>query len=79
MLKNIDPVLSPRLLEALRAMGHGDYICLDGLSLNQVANAIFSVMPLDNFVYRSVRRLPSGLGEPAQVGARGQASYKPKR
>lgn len=28
MLKNIDPILSPSLLEALRAMGHGDDICL---------------------------------------------------
>jgi len=28
MLKNIDPVLSPELLHALRAMGHGDEIAI---------------------------------------------------
>jgi L-fucose mutarotase len=76
MLKNIDPILSPRLLEALRAMGHGDDVCLvdanfpaealatarpairlDGLSMNQVANAIFSVLPLDSFVDQPLLRM----------------------
>ncbi|MEM9635772.1 MAG: RbsD/FucU domain-containing protein, partial [Pseudomonadota bacterium] len=28
MLRNIDPILSPDLLYALRAMGHGDEIVL---------------------------------------------------
>ena len=28
MLKNIDPLLSPELLSALRAMGHGDEIAI---------------------------------------------------
>lgn len=28
MLKNVDPLLSPRLLRALRARGHGDDLCL---------------------------------------------------
>ena len=28
MLKNIDPVLGPELLEVLRAMGHGDEIAI---------------------------------------------------
>lgn len=28
MLKGIDPVLSPDLLQALAAMGHGDEVCL---------------------------------------------------
>lgn len=76
MLKNIDPILSPRLLEALRAMGHGDDICLvdanfpaesvagqrplirlDGVSMNQAANAIFSVLPLDSFVEQPMLRM----------------------
>lgn len=76
MLKNIDPVLSPRLLEALRAMGHGDDICLvdanfpaesvsatrplirlDGVSMNQAANAVFSVLPLDTFVEQPLLRM----------------------
>lgn len=76
MLKNIDPLLSPKLLEALRAMGHGDDICLvdanfpaesvagshplirlDGVSMNQAANAIFSVLPLDNFVEQPILRM----------------------
>lgn len=76
MLKNIDPILSPRLLEALRAMGHGDYLCLvdanfpaesvaavrpvirlDGVSMNQAANAILSVLPLDTFVEHAVQRM----------------------
>ncbi len=67
MLYNINPILSPRLLYVLRAMGHGDEIAivdanfpahsiskecirLDGLSATQVASAILSLMPLDNFV-----------------------------
>jgi L-fucose mutarotase len=69
MLKNIDPVLSPQLLQVLRSMGHGDDLCLvdanfpaesvaghrplirlDGVSMRQAANAIFSVLPLDTFV-----------------------------
>jgi L-fucose mutarotase len=85
MLKNIDPILSPRLLEALRAMGHGDDICLvdanfpaeavttarpvirlDGLSMNQVANAIFSVLPLDSFVDHPIRRMEV-VGQPQEL------------
>ena len=67
MLYNINPILSPRLLYVLRAMGHGDEIAivdanfpahgiakecirLDGLSATQVASAILSLLPLDNFV-----------------------------
>ena len=76
MLKNIDPILSPRLLEALRAMGHGDELCLvdanfpaeavaasrplirlDGISMNQAASAILSVLPLDTFVEQPVLRM----------------------
>ena len=76
MLKNIDPILSPRLLEALRAMGHGDCLCLvdgnfpaesvpaprplirlDGVSINQAAKAILSVLPLDTFVEQPIQRM----------------------
>ena len=28
MLKNLDPILTPDLLQALRAMGHGDEIVI---------------------------------------------------
>lgn len=87
MLKNIDPILSPALLEALRAMGHGDDICLvdanfpgeavapetarplirlDGLSMNQVANAIFSVLPLDSFVEQPMLRMEV-VGQPQEL------------
>lgn len=67
MLKNIPPILSPDLLHALRAMGHGDEIVivdanfpaessgppvirLDGLSATDVADAVLTLMPLDDFV-----------------------------
>lgn len=85
MLKNIDPVLSPSLLQALRAMGHGDNICLvdanfpaesvagsrrlirlDGMSMNQVANAVFSVLPLDSFVDQPMVRMEM-VGQPQQL------------
>ena len=85
MLKNIDPILSPSLLEALRAMGHGDDICLvdanfpaesvagsrplirlDGVSMNQVANAVFSVLPLDSFVEQPMVRMEM-VGQPQQM------------
>ena len=84
MLKNIDPILSPRLLEALRAMGHGDEVCLvdanfpaesvaatrplirlDGVSMNQAASAIFSVLPLDTFVEQPLRRMEV-VGQPQE-------------
>ncbi|MGB4359536.1 MAG: RbsD/FucU domain-containing protein [Rhodoferax sp.] len=85
MLKNIDPVLSPDLLQVLRAMGHGDDICLvdanfpaesvaglhplirlDGVSMNQVANAVFSVLPLDSFVDQPMVRMEM-VGQPQQL------------
>ena len=67
MLRGIDPILGPDLLHALRAMGHGDEICIadanfpattngkrvhriDGVDAVHVADAILSLMPLDNFV-----------------------------
>jgi L-fucose mutarotase len=67
MLKNIPPILSPDLLHALRAMGHGDEIVivdanypaesagppvirLDGLLATEVADAVLTLMPLDEFV-----------------------------
>jgi L-fucose mutarotase len=82
MLKNIDPLLSPQLLHVLRAMGHGDTLCLvdanfpshsvagdkplirlDGVSMNDAANAIFSVLPLDTFVPTPIVRMQV-VGEP---------------
>jgi L-fucose mutarotase len=76
LLKNINPLLSPSLLYALRAMGHGDELCLvdanfpsetiagqqevirlDGVSMGEAADAIFSVLPLDNFVDRPIVRM----------------------
>ncbi len=85
MLKNIDPTLSPSLLAALRAMGHGDDICvvdanfpaesvagsrplirLDGVSMNQAANAIFSVLPLDSFVDQPMLRMEV-VGQPQEM------------
>lgn len=67
MLKGINPLLTPELLQALRAMGHGDTIAivdanfpaastgppvirLAGASATDAANAILSVLPLDDFV-----------------------------
>ena len=67
MLKGLDPILTPELLSALRAMGHGDEIAivdanfpaassgppvirLGGVPADAVANAVLSVMPLDDFV-----------------------------
>lgn len=39
MLKSIDPLLSPDLLAALRAMGHGDTIALVDANFPAAANA----------------------------------------
>ncbi len=44
MLKNIDPVLSPDLLQILRAMGHGDRIAI-----------VDANYPADNHAQRLVR------------------------
>lgn len=74
MLKDLDPLLSPDLLHALRAMGHGDEIVvadanfpaasmgrrllrLDGVSAAAAADAILSVMPLDDFAPESAWRM----------------------
>jgi L-fucose mutarotase len=76
MLKNINPLLGPKLLEVLRAMGHGDSLCLvdanfpaesvagqkplirmDGVSMSNVAEAVFSVLPLDTFVETPILRM----------------------
>ena len=74
MLKNIPPILSPDLLHALRAMGHGDEIVivdanfpaessgppvirLDGLLATDVADAVLSLMPLDDFVPNAAFRM----------------------
>jgi L-fucose mutarotase len=66
MLLGLDPVLSPDLLHALAAMGHGDRIVLvdanypatrgrrlihlPGLSTPRVLEAVLSVFPIDTFV-----------------------------
>ena len=68
MLKNVDPMLSPELLSALRTMGHGDEIAIvdanypaassgrpvirmdAAASTTRVAEAVLSLMPLDEFV-----------------------------
>ena len=68
MLKNVDPMLSPELLSALRTMGHGDEIAIVDAnypaassgrpvirmdaapSTTRVAEAVLSLMPLDEFV-----------------------------
>lgn len=63
MLKNINPLLSPDLLHALRSMGHrqdlaivdANFPCdpksrvirLDGISATDVLSAVLSVMPLE--------------------------------
>lgn len=71
MLKGIDPLLTPDLLYALAAMGHGDEIVLvdahfpaescaqrlvrlDGATLPDVARAVLSVMPVDDFMAEPV-------------------------
>jgi L-fucose mutarotase len=66
MLLGLDPVLSPDLLHALAAMGHGDRIALvdanypatrgrrlihlPGLSTPRVLQAVLSLFPIDTFV-----------------------------
>ncbi len=44
MLKNIDPLLSPQLLQVLRAMGHGDTLCL--VDANFPAQSVAGDKPL---------------------------------
>jgi L-fucose mutarotase len=39
MLKGIDPILGPELLHAIRAMGHGDEICLADANFPATSNA----------------------------------------
>jgi L-fucose mutarotase len=66
MLLGLDPVLSPDLLHALAAMGHGDRIALvdanypatrgrrlihlPGLGTPRVLQAVLSVLPIDAFI-----------------------------
>jgi L-fucose mutarotase len=80
MLKDIDPLLTPDLLYALRAMGHGDEIAIvdanypahsagpDVIRLDADAartlDAVLSVMPLDTFVPEACWRMEV-VGEPA--------------
>ena len=79
MLKGIDPLLGPDLLQILRAMGHGDEIAIvdgnypadtdakrlvrmDGHDASRIADAILSVMPVDEFVPQAVFR-PAAYGD----------------
>ncbi|HVY21382.1 MAG TPA: RbsD/FucU domain-containing protein [Bauldia sp.] len=39
MLKGIDPILGPDLLHAIRAMGHGDEICIADANFPATTNA----------------------------------------
>lgn len=39
MLRGIDPILGPELLHTLRAMGHGDEICIVDANFPSVSNA----------------------------------------
>jgi L-fucose mutarotase len=39
MLKGIDPILGPELLHAIRAMGHGDEICIADANFPATTNA----------------------------------------
>ncbi len=66
MLLGLDPVLSPDLLHALAAMGHGDRVALvdanypatrgrrlirlAGLDTPRVLRAVLSVLPIDTFL-----------------------------
>ena len=66
MLIGLDPVLSPDLLHALAAMGHGDrlvlvdanypgtrgrrVIYLPGLTTPRALQAVLSVLPIDTFI-----------------------------
>ena len=66
MLIGLDPVLSPELLHALAAMGHGDrivlvdanypatrgrrLIALPGIGVVRALEAVLSVLPCDTFV-----------------------------
>src|SRR5216683_8045133 len=66
MLLGLDPVLSPDLLHALAAMGHGDRIALvdanypatrgrrliqlPGIDMPRALQAVLSVFPIDTFI-----------------------------
>jgi L-fucose mutarotase len=66
MLLGLDPVLSPDLLHALAAMGHGDRIVLvdanypatrgrrmiylPGIDIPRALQAVLSVFPIDTFI-----------------------------
>jgi len=52
MLRNINPILSPDLLYALRAMGPLGPACMraDGSDNSQILKAVLEVLPLDTFV-----------------------------
>lgn len=80
MLKGLDPLLTPELIYALRAMGHGDEIAIvdanfpaesagpDVVRLDADAvralDAVLSVMPLDTFVPEACWRMQV-VGDPS--------------
>ena len=82
MLLGLDPVLSPDLLYALAAMGHGDRIALvdanypatrgrrvihlPGLDTPRVLDAVLSVLPIDTFIPGPCAVMQV-VGEPAAV------------
>ena len=82
MLLGLDPVLSPDLLHALAAMGHGDRIALvdanypatrgrrviylPGLDTPRVLEAVLSVLPIDTFIPDPCATMQV-VGEPSAV------------
>ncbi|MDO6964468.1 RbsD/FucU family protein [Rhizobium alvei] len=88
MLKGLSPYLSPDILHALAAMGHGDYLMLVDANFPAVAcaqstivgrplmiaaptagaaaEAILSIMPLDDFIDFPAHRMEVG-GEPDTI------------
>ena len=82
MLLGLDPVLSPDLLHALAAMGHGDRIALvdanypatrgrrvvhlPGLGTPRVLEAVLSVFPIDTFIPDPCATMQV-VGEPSAV------------
>jgi L-fucose mutarotase len=82
MLLGLDPVLSPDLLHALAAMGHGDRIALvdanypatrgrrlihlPGIAAPRALQAVLSVLPIDTFIAEPCAVMQV-VGEPAAL------------
>ena len=83
MLLGLDPLLSPDLLHALAAMGHGDrivlvdanypatrgrrLIALPGTGVVRTLEAVLSLLPCDTFVPDPARGVAQVLVEPAPL------------